>query len=147
MLLCGSEFCSFFRLNKSPLYRASLVAQWQKKKKKIHLPMQDIWVWSLVWKDPTRHGATKPVGHSYWACAQEPGSPNYWAHVLQLLEPVSPRARAPQQEKPLQSEARARLLFSPLYTYHSLLIHSSLNEHLGCFHTLAVKMLLLTWAV
>ena len=34
MLLCGSEFRSFFRLNKSPLYRASLVAQWQKKKKK-----------------------------------------------------------------------------------------------------------------
>ena len=38
----------------------SLVAQWIR----IHLPMQGTWVRSLVQKDPTCHGATKPVSHS-----------------------------------------------------------------------------------
>ena len=27
---------------------------------------------------------------------------------------------------------------SVMYMYHNLLIHSSLNEHLGCFHVLAI---------
>ena len=31
-------------------------------------------------------GATKPVHNNDWACAPEPGSLNYWAHVLQLLK-------------------------------------------------------------
>ena len=55
--------------------------------------MQGTWVWSLVWEDSTCLGATKPVSH------------NYWAHEPQLLKPVHPRARAPQQEKSLQREA------------------------------------------
>ena len=38
---------------------------------------------SLFWEDPTWHEATKPVCH------------HYWAHVLQLLKPVCPRAHAP----------------------------------------------------
>ena len=70
---------------------------------------------SLVREDPTCRGATKPV------------RPNYWAHVPQLTKPAcsgthvpqllslraataearAPRARAPQQEKPLQWEAHA----------------------------------------
>ena len=37
--------------------------------------------------------------HNYWAYALEPASHNYWARV--------PRARALQQEKPLQWEAHA----------------------------------------
>ena len=52
--------------------------------------------------------------HNYWGCALEPASHNYWAHVPQLLSPRTtdtearvPRARAPQQEKPLQWEAHA----------------------------------------
>ena len=72
----------------------SLVAQWLR----IHLPMQGTRVPSLVPEDPTCCGATKPVRHNYWACALEPVSHNYWARV--------PRARAPQQEKPPQWEAR-----------------------------------------
>ena len=32
--------------------------------------MWETWVWSLVWEDPTRPGASKPVGHSCWACVQ-----------------------------------------------------------------------------
>ena len=40
---------------------ASLVAQWLR----IHLPRQGTQVRALVWEDPTRRGATKPVRHSY----------------------------------------------------------------------------------
>ena len=60
--------------------------------------MQGTRVQALV-QDPTCQGATKPVSHNYWACPLEPASHNYWALV--------PRARALQQEKPLQWEARA----------------------------------------
>ena len=81
---------------------ASLVVQWLR----ICLPMQGTWVWALVREDPTCGGATKPVRHNYWACALEPVSHNYWAHVPQLLSLLS-RARALQQEKPPQWEARA----------------------------------------
>ena len=56
---------------------------------------------------------TKPVSHSYWACSLEPGSCNYWAHVLHLMKPLSPRAHALQQ-KPLQWETRAAQLQSDL---------------------------------
>ena len=58
--------------------------------------MQGTRVWALVREDPT-----KPVHH------------NYWARVPQLLSPRAtttearaPTARAPQQEKPPQWEAR-----------------------------------------
>ena len=33
---------------------------------RIHLPMQGKWVWSLVRKDATCHGAARPVRHSSW---------------------------------------------------------------------------------
>ena len=62
----------------------SLVAQWLR----IRLPMQGTRVRALVREDPTCRGATKPVRHSDWACALEPTSHNYWAHVLQLLKPA-----------------------------------------------------------
>ena len=62
----------------------SLVAQWLR----ICLPMQGIWVRSLVQEDPTCRGATKPMCHNYWACALEPSSHNYWAHAPQLLKPL-----------------------------------------------------------
>ena len=58
---------------------------------------------SLIWEDPTCHGAAKPVHHN-WACALEPRSCNYWAPVPQLLKPEHLRAHAPQ-EKPRQWEA------------------------------------------
>ena len=72
---------------------SSLVAQWLR----IRLPMQGTWVRALVWEDPIWRGATKPVHHNSWACTLEPASHNYWART--------PRARAPQQEKPPQWEA------------------------------------------
>ena len=55
---------------------------------------------AVVREDPTCHGATKQVvHHNYWACTLEPANHNYWARA--------PRARALQQEKPPQWEARA----------------------------------------
>ena len=65
----------------------SLVVQWLK----IHLPMQRTGVWSLVWKDPTYRGATKPVQQ------------NYWAHAL---EPRSHSKRNQHTEKPIPQEER-----------------------------------------
>ena len=40
----------------------------------------DAWVRSLVREDPTCCRATKPVHHSYWACALEPRSCNQRCH-------------------------------------------------------------------
>ena len=36
---------------------------------RICLPVRGIRVGSLVWEDPTRHRAPKPVSHSCWSCA------------------------------------------------------------------------------
>ena len=65
-------------------HETSLVAQWLR----ICLPMQGTLVRSLVQEDPTCCGATKPVSHHYWACALEPASHIYRAHVLQVLKAV-----------------------------------------------------------
>ena len=52
---------------------ASLMTQWLKKKKKIHLPMQETPVQSLVQEDPTCHGAAEPRLHDYGSsCTLEP---------------------------------------------------------------------------
>ena len=40
---------------------ASLVIQWQR----IHLPLQEIWVQSVIWDDPIGLGATKLMHHDY----------------------------------------------------------------------------------
>ena len=54
-----------------------LRAQWWR----IHSPMQETQVLSLIWKDPACHKATKPMSHNYWGCALEPRSHNYWDHA------------------------------------------------------------------
>ena len=71
----------------------SLVFQWLR----IHLPMQGTQVQSLVQKDPTCLGATKPV-HT----TTEPTH-----HVPTYMKPMCSRDHAPQQEKSLQWEAWA----------------------------------------
>ena len=78
--------------------RASLETQWIR----ICLPMQETGLWSLIWEDPTGHGASKSTRHNYWGCALGPGSHNYWVHGPPLVKPVHTRAHAPQQEKPTQ---------------------------------------------
>ena len=77
--------------------------------------MQETRVWSLIFEDQTCHEATKPMWYNCWACAPEPGGHNYWAHMLQLLKPVCPRARASQQEKPWQREGGTSQLESSPY--------------------------------
>ena len=43
--------------------------------------MQETRVPFLIQEDTTCWEATKPVHHSFWACALEPRSRNYWSHV------------------------------------------------------------------
>ena len=76
----------------------SLVGQWLR----IPLPLPGTRVQSLVQEDPTCHGATKPVCHNCWAC-----KPQLLRLHATTTEACAPRARAPQQEKPPQWEARA----------------------------------------
>ena len=84
------------------------------------------WVWSLIWRDPTCLEASRPVSHSYWAYALDPGSPSYWAHMQQLLKPTYPLARALQQKKLPQWEACAlQLERSP----HFLQLEKSLHSN------------------
>ena len=72
-------------------------------------------VQTLVWEDPTCHGAVKPASHNYGACALEPGTRNCRAHVLQWLKPLHPRAHLPlrrpsttTREWPLLAATRER---------------------------------------
>ena len=58
---------------------------------------------------------TNHMSHNYWACSLEPGSHNFWVHVLQLLTSKYPRDHALQQEKPLQWEASTPQLGSSLH--------------------------------
>ena len=72
---------SILKVSQKTPTRALLVVQWLR----IYLEMQGTPVQSLVQEDPTCCGTTKPKGHHYWA-------------------------HAPQQEKPLQWEARTSSL-------------------------------------
>ena len=48
--------------------------------KKTRLPMQETWVWSLVWEDPISHRVIKLV-HNYWSlCALGPMLCNNRSH-------------------------------------------------------------------
>lgn len=62
----------------------------------IHL--QETWVQSLAWEDPTCQGATDSKCHNYWACS-------VYTPRAAITEPTSPRAQAPQGE----ATARRRL--------------------------------------
>ena len=42
-------------------------------------------------EEHTRHGATKPTCHNYWACTLEPVSHNYWSLH-------KPQSSAPQEK-------------------------------------------------
>ena len=76
--------------------------------KKIPLPMQETWVRSLIWDDPTCHGATKLTHHNYEARALEPRSHNSWAHVWHCsptaLEPVLHNQKSHSNKPALQLE-------------------------------------------
>ena len=67
--------------------------------------MQGTQVQALIQEDPICRGATKPMGHKYWACALEPMSHNYWALTPQLLKPMHLDPMLHNKEKPPQWEA------------------------------------------
>ena len=66
---------------------------WLSGKESICLPMQRMWVWSLVQED-----CTSVEQLSLWATTAEPTHCNYWSLC-------SPRAHGAQQEQPPQQEA------------------------------------------
>ena len=86
-LLTPCEALQF--LSDAHLLGASLVAQWLRNL----LPVQGTQVQTLVWEDPTCHGATKPMCHNYWACVSQLLKP---AH----LEPVLRNKRSHRNAKP-----------------------------------------------
>ena len=62
----------------------------------------------VLQEDSTCYGATKPMPHSYWACALEPTNGNYWVHMPQLLKPMCLEpVLLNKRSQPLQWEARA----------------------------------------
>ena len=61
---------------KNPPARASLLAQWWR----IHMPMQETQVRSLIQEDLTCRGAAQPMHHHYWAHTLEPGLCNKRSH-------------------------------------------------------------------
>ena len=90
---------TFFFVFKNAKFGASLVSQsW------ICLPMQETWVRSLIWEDPTYHSATKPVHRNYWACALEPRHCSYWSP--RALGPMLGNKRSHRNEKPAHGNWR-----------------------------------------
>ena len=85
-------------INDTSVNRKKLGLPWWLR---IHLPMQETWVWSLVWEDPTCCGAAEPVSHNFWsphsrACALQQEMPPQWD--ARVLPPENSR-RWPQPEK------------------------------------------------
>ena len=88
--------------------RVSLVALWlkKKKKKKIHLPMRETWVWFLVREDPT---CWREAGLGATTADLEPGTRTCGS--LQALEPTLSHKRSPRaatREQPPLAKTRAK---------------------------------------
>ena len=110
--------------------RVSNVAQWWR----ICLPVQETWVQFLIQADPTCLGGTKPMHHKYWACPLEPGSWNYWAHVLQLrkpvcLEPVLCNKKSHQDKKPVYHNQRVAPLTQTRQSSHAAMKTQHKNKY------------------
>ena len=101
--------------SKRYMYRASLVVQWLR----IHLPMQGNRVQSLVWEDPTCHGAAGPMSCGRWACASG-------ACTLQRERPQQWEACVPQNK---QTNIYGSSIFSFLRNLHTVLRSSYINLH------------------
>ena len=99
--------CKRPRINQNNLEKetgTSLVVWWLR----IRLPMQGTQVRSLVWEDPTCHGATKPRHHNYWACEPQLLSP-----CTATTEARTPRACGPQGEAATMRSPRSATKSSP----------------------------------
>ena len=74
---------------------------------RICLPMQEIWVQTLVWENPTYFRATKPMCHKYWSPCAQSHAPQQekslqWAHALQPR--AAPKERAATRESLLTAK-------------------------------------------
>ena len=69
--------------------------------------MQGTRFWALVQEDPTCRGATKPRASQLLILSSRAREPQLLSPRAATTEARMPRARAPQQEKPPQWEARA----------------------------------------
>ena len=102
----SSSIFLVFRRNQILVSRASLVAQWLG----VRLPMQGMRVWALVREDPTCHGALSPCATTtepvLWSPRATTTEPALWSPQATTAEACVPGARAPQQGRPLQWEAR-----------------------------------------
>ena len=80
---------------------------------RICLPMQGIWVQSLIWEDSTCWGATKSICHNYWSRSDlEPGlhkRSHQWESCLQQLRVASAFLQ-------LEKNPRSNKLFSIVKT-------------------------------
>ena len=85
---------------KNPTIRTSYPLMVQQIR--IHLPIWETQVWSLVPEVSTCHRATKPM-HNYWARTLKPMNSNYQTHLLQLPKPACSRAHAAAAAKSCQS--------------------------------------------
>ena len=77
--------------------RTFLVVQWLKKKK-IHLPMQETWVRSLVWEDHTCPRATEAHVPQLWSLCSRVWEPQLLRP--RALEPMLCNKRSQRNEKP-----------------------------------------------
>ena len=116
--LVSSELWTSSTLQNSTRYWCphNLSPPWLKKKKKKRWTGLPWWLsgkestcqcrrhrfnpWSR--KIPRTMEHLRPCAPQLLGLCSRAGSPNYWAHVLQLLTSACPKACAPQQEKPLQ---------------------------------------------
>ena len=69
------------------------------------LPVQETWVWPLIWVDPTCCKAAKPLNHNYRACAVDPG--NCSCGSLCARELCSATGEATLSEKTVRCHWRA----------------------------------------
>ena len=94
---CATTKTQHSQIKKKTYEGNSLVVQWLR----ICLPVQGTQIQSLVCKDSTRCGQTKPLHHNYWA-------------RVPATEPMRPTAWTPQ-DKPPQWEAHTPHLESSLH--------------------------------
>ena len=107
----------------------------------IHLLMQGPRVWSLVRKNSTSYGATKPLSHKYWPRAPQHEKPLQRAgHALQRRAalPAATRAPVPSSKDPAQpriNKSKTQLsIFVPHLTYWNDLKLISVSLA-GCWNT------------
>ena len=79
--------------------------------------MQGTGARSLIWEDPSCHGAIKSMHHKYWACALEPGGHRHWSPCT--LELMLCNKRRHRNEEPVHCNWRSPCSPQPEKDPHS----------------------------